>query len=255
MAAPDKRDGAVIPFARPRAISSLGPPTFGIPSIAKPTAPSIDEEAPPTKRSRRSTPPNEMKVTPLFGYQAQGAPVAPTWGSKPKPQAAGASHVRQRRARAAAADHEPQRRCDERDRGRRRDADARADALPPQPRSPRMIAAADGGRRAVAGADADADAASRSRCRPSLRIPRPRRPPRRSSRRGSRRRSCSRRRMTSRGESDAGGRSEPAPRAVGGVREARPGREEHRSEDAGPSTSSPRIACSASRSSRSSWSC
>jgi len=44
----------------------------------------IEEEAPPTKRSRRSTPPGEMKVTPLFGYQAQ--PQAPTWGSK-KPQA------------------------------------------------------------------------------------------------------------------------------------------------------------------------
>ena len=82
MAAPDRRDGAVIPFARPRAISSLGPTTFGIPSIAKPAATSIEEEAPPTKRSRRSTPPNEMKVTPLFGYQAQ-----PTWGSKPKPHA------------------------------------------------------------------------------------------------------------------------------------------------------------------------
>jgi len=82
MAAPDKRDGAVIPFARPRAISSLGPTTFGIPSIVKPR--SIEEEAPPTKRSRRSTPPNEMKVTPLFGYQAQSAPQPPTWGTKPK---------------------------------------------------------------------------------------------------------------------------------------------------------------------------
>src|ERR1700748_1346423 len=77
MAAPDKRDGAVIPFARPRAISSLGPTTFGIPSIAKPAATAIKEEAPPRRRSRRSTPPNEMKVTPLFGYQAQGAPAAP----------------------------------------------------------------------------------------------------------------------------------------------------------------------------------
>jgi hypothetical protein len=67
-------------------MSSLGPTTFGILSIAKPAQTSIEEEAPPTKRSRRSTPPNEMKVTPLFGYQAHGAPAAPTWGSKPKPQ-------------------------------------------------------------------------------------------------------------------------------------------------------------------------
>ncbi|MEO6772926.1 MAG: hypothetical protein ABI467_07870 [Kofleriaceae bacterium] len=53
-----------------------------------PPATSLDAEAPPTRRSRRSTPATEMKVTPLFGYQAQGAPAAPTWGSKPKPAAA-----------------------------------------------------------------------------------------------------------------------------------------------------------------------
>ncbi|MEO8551118.1 MAG: hypothetical protein ABI678_14130 [Kofleriaceae bacterium] len=92
MAAPDTRDAGVIPFARPRRISTLGEPTFGIPSIVDKTVQtppiSIEDEAPPTKRSRRSTPPNgEMKVTPLFGYSSMPTtPASSSWGSK-KPAA------------------------------------------------------------------------------------------------------------------------------------------------------------------------
>ena len=96
MSAPDTRDAGVIPFARPRRISTLGATTFGIPSIVDKTVPmpplSIEDEAPPTKRSRRSTPPNgEMKVTPLFGYNSMPTtPAAPTWGSKKPPAPVGA---------------------------------------------------------------------------------------------------------------------------------------------------------------------
>ena len=72
MAAPDTRGGDVIPFARPRAISSL-PTTFS------PAAP-VPTKLKPQKKSPRSTP--------ATGVDTRIAAIASTWGTRKPDQAA-----------------------------------------------------------------------------------------------------------------------------------------------------------------------